>query len=350
MPREHAQSAQPECDLAGAVHEVSNALTIVLGWLDAARAQLPPGETRDALELARAHAWLGHRIARRAIGAEVPDESPRACGEVAEEVVRGVGWEASRRGVTVFTQVSSGCTWLDSPGSAQQVLLNLLLNAVAFTPAGGRVTLSQRAEPNHVVFVVEDQGPGLEWDPQEGNPRGPPSTRAGGAGIGLAYSMQLARSLGGELRLVNRGPGAVFELKWPRGNEHSGARRADAASASLDRLRVLVLEDDPAVVSLIEVALEARGAEVLAASTLDELMELVERQFDVALVDLSPISGDIMAGLAKMRGAWKGLPIVLITGTAVALPAGAEEQLAAWVRKPFDMSEIIDVLGEVLGR
>jgi DNA-binding response OmpR family regulator len=56
-----------------------------------------------------------------------------------------------------------------------------------------------------------------------------------------------------------------------------------------------------------------------------------------------------MGGLRELRQAWSELPIVLITGTAVALPAGAEQMLAAWVRKPFDMSEIVDVLGEVLG-
>jgi DNA-binding response OmpR family regulator len=115
-------------------------------------------------------------------------------------------------------------------------------------------------------------------------------------------------------------------------------------------LRVLVLEDDPAVVSLIEVALGARGADVVAASSLSELRPLRTRGFDAILVDLSPISGDVMQGLREIRDSWTQAPIVLITGTAVALPDGAEEQLAAWVRKPFDMNEIVDVLAELLGR
>src|SRR3954467_8341123 len=64
----------PERDLAGALHEVSNALTVVLGWLDNARAGLD-GRALEAVEVARAHASLGHAIARRAIGAPVTDGS-----------------------------------------------------------------------------------------------------------------------------------------------------------------------------------------------------------------------------------------------------------------------------------
>jgi DNA-binding NtrC family response regulator len=165
----------------------------------------------------------------------------------------------------------------------------------------------------------------------------------------LAYSKSLAGSSGGELRLVRAGPGAVFELSWPVGDEQSGARPSDVPAQPLGQLRVLVLEDDPAVVSLIEVALGARGADVVAASSLSELRSLQNRGFDAILVDLSPISADVMLGLREIRDHWVHAPIVLITGTAVALPDGAEEQLAAWVRKPFDMSEIVDVLAELLG-
>src|SRR5689334_12172948 len=65
---------EPETDLAAALHEVSNALTVVLGWLDVAAARLPDGSAgaslSEALEVAQSHARLGHQIARRAIGAE----------------------------------------------------------------------------------------------------------------------------------------------------------------------------------------------------------------------------------------------------------------------------------------
>src|SRR3954454_9465055 len=63
----------PGADLAGALHEVSNSLTVVLGWLDHAKHRTPAGEARQAIEVALSHARLGHTIARRAIGAEVAE-------------------------------------------------------------------------------------------------------------------------------------------------------------------------------------------------------------------------------------------------------------------------------------
>src|SRR6187455_1608999 len=67
-----------EADLAGALHEVSNALTVVLGWLDVAHSRLPPGAARDAIDVALTHARLGHGISRGAIGAEAPESSAQA--------------------------------------------------------------------------------------------------------------------------------------------------------------------------------------------------------------------------------------------------------------------------------
>jgi hypothetical protein len=94
-------ASKAEADLAGALHEVSNALTVVLGWLDAAHAKLPPGDERDAVEVARTHARLGHRVAREAIGAEVfpGGTSERAAKSLAPCALVGVAPQAERRGV-----------------------------------------------------------------------------------------------------------------------------------------------------------------------------------------------------------------------------------------------------------
>src|SRR5678815_20583 len=92
----------PEADLAGALHEVSNALTVVLGWLDVAYSRLEPGPARDAIDVARTHARLGHGVSRSAIGAEAPESSAQASGRsVAESALMGVGPQADQRGVSL---------------------------------------------------------------------------------------------------------------------------------------------------------------------------------------------------------------------------------------------------------
>src|ERR1043165_8285395 len=85
-----------EADLAGALHEVSNALTVVLGWLDVARQRLPAGAARDAVQGARTHAHLGPPVAPSALGGEPParGSSRRPARSVAKAAVMAVSPQA----------------------------------------------------------------------------------------------------------------------------------------------------------------------------------------------------------------------------------------------------------------
>src|SRR3982750_476963 len=93
-----------DLDLAGALHEVSNALTVVLGWLDVATTRQDPQAIRDAVEVARLHARLGHHISRAAIGAEVPEREceQRSARSVLSAAALGVTPQAERRAVRVL--------------------------------------------------------------------------------------------------------------------------------------------------------------------------------------------------------------------------------------------------------
>ena len=113
---------------------------------------------------------------------------------------------------------------------------------------------------------------------------------------------------------------------------------------------MLVVEDDGAVRSLVELALAARGAQVLCAGSLEELERLTAHGvlLDAALVDLSPIAEDLHGALGKLRRGNPDVPIILISGLASGVPAAAEGEFVAWVRKPFEMSEVVDTLKSVL--
>jgi CheY-like chemotaxis protein len=330
---------------------VSNALTVVLGWLDAARTKVGEGPAREALEVARTHAELGFRVARSAIGARVGADAERSAFAVAREALIGVTQEARRRGVRLELSDQSASDGILRDGvTAHQILINLLLNAIAFTPVGGRVTLTLDSALMRMVFRVADEGPGIAPERAETIFAGPASTRKGGAGIGLSHSATLARSRGGELRLLDPEKGAAFELLWPVEEAQSGAYCKPVETVSLSGMRVLVVEDDAAVCSLIEFALETHGIEVCSAHTQEELVELLERgqQFDAALIDLSPFEAGADGAVQLLETAGReGASLILISGLVTSIPPALEGRIAAWVRKPFEMNEVVDVLQRI---
>jgi CheY-like chemotaxis protein len=198
---------------------------------------------------------------------------------------------------------------------------------------------------------VRDEGPGIDPERAEALFSSTTSTREGGAGLGLRHSAALARDHGGALELGSRGPGAVFELTWPIGEVLSQAGRAlPPRQPSVAGARVLVVEDDAAVRSLVEFALEARGAQTIVVASGDEFDAIVTAgaPFDAALVDLSPLEGRATEALDTLRASSPNVVTILISGVAGGVPPGAERLVSAWVRKPFEMSEVLSVMGTLL--
>lgn len=347
-PSPSQDSDGPGAELATALHEVSNALTVVLGWLDVAQQRASDGPTREAIELALSYARLGFSVSRLAIGADPPaGEDEHSAAGLARGAVLAVTPQAQRKGVLLRLDTATGVDdHVADSRATSQILLNLLLNAIAFTERGGSVSLALRQVDEMLVFQVRDQGPGISPDRAAKLLDGVDSTREGGAGIGLRHSFSLATACGGRLSLFDPGPGACFELRWPISGARSRARQAFPTQTRLDGAKILVLEDDPAVLGLIELALQARGAEVLTATTLGELQAIAAEPMELAaaLLDLSPIATAPRSAFEALNGSGREVPIVLITGSASGVPEAMQHEVRAWVRKPFEMSEVIDVL------
>lgn len=337
----------PERDLAGALHEVSNALTVVLGWLDNARASVG-GAALEAVEVARTHASLGHAIARRAVGAPVTDGTElRSALVLVRDTVRGISPIAERRGVRVEVADDVADALLPDPVIVQQILINLLLNALAFTPSGETIRLSLHSERSRFVFRVRDDGPGVPAEQRDKLFCVGPSRRPGGAGIGLAHSYDLAESRGGGLALLDGGIGACFELRWPIGEAPSTTMAKSSVPRQLDGLRVAVLEDDPAVMSLLEFGLGQRGVQLFALANRKELEAFARsgKAIDAALIDLSPIADDPDRAIDSLRRYSPTASVFLISGTAIT--TSTYQNIAGWIRKPFELGEIFQALSRV---
>jgi CheY-like chemotaxis protein len=345
----------PERDLAGALHEVSNALTVVLGWLECAQEEMGSSEiAKRAVDIAMSHAKLGRRLARRAIG----DDSDVLAEEadldtLVRDVVTAVEREALRRRIalSVSSDPSSRAKLVKGAPGLFQVMTNLLLNAIAMSPEGSAVTVEARAQGEVAHFAVIDSGPGVPPSRRATIFEGGHSTRSGGAGVGLRHAHALATSHGGTLSLGEAARGARFEAIWPLVSLRTPmARISSMPGMSLEGVRILLLEDDDAVIGLLSTALSLRGASVLAARTPGELKNAVERHiFDAALLDLSPIATDIGGALASVRAHSPAAKVVLISGSAAEVPAAAHDLMSAWVRKPFEVGEILAVLRTIRG-
>jgi CheY-like chemotaxis protein len=321
------EPSDPHRDLAGVLHDVSNALTIV--------------EQR---------ARVARDLARHAIGSPRIDEQ-RELGAIVEELAKALVVEAQPTNVRLVVKPMSRADANAKVAGAldvSQVLTNIILNALAHAPHETAVELTVTADDERCFVVVADEGPGVGIERREGIFLGD-SLRAGGTGVGLRHSRALARAWGGDVELLpHEGRGARFCVTWPRVDAIPRPPVSASRMSSLSGMRVLVVEDDVAVKQLLETALEARGAQVTIATTAAELTaSLAFGPYDAALVDLSPIAADTAGALGALRARCPEATVVLVTGNADATPDVLEGVTVELVRKPFEVREVLAVLARV---
>lgn len=345
------EPSDPHRDLAGVLHDVSNALTVLLGWVSEARApEATPEAVAYALTIIEQRARIARDLARHAVGAPRIDEQ-RELRSIIQEVSDALVLEAQRRGVRLDVAAASPRVAVVKVAGAldvSQVLTNLVLNALAYAPRGTAVEIEVTVDDERCAILVADEGPGVSLERSEGIFQGD-SLRPGGTGIGLRHSRALARAWGGDVELLaHEGRGARFRVSWPRIDSIPRAPMSTPRVSELSGLRVLVVEDDVAVTQLLETALEARGVEVTIATSARELTASLDRgPYDAALIDLSPIASDTAGALSALRARCPDVAVVLVTGNADATPdalAGLQVEL---VRKPFEVREVLTVLVRV---
>ncbi len=208
-------------------HELRNALAAVYGWAEMlVRKKEPSTVPRAAFEILdsaeQAVALINDLLDLSRLDEDRLKPVFRIvnCVLVARGAIQRVTPSAQERGVqlTVQTPKEGPLAHTDSH-RIEQILVNLLRNAIRHSPEGGTVTCSVRSEQTSVVFEVEDQGPGIDADQIEAI-FDLYVTTAGeerlGHGLGLPLSRRLAQLLGGELAAVPRsGSGGLFILKVP---------------------------------------------------------------------------------------------------------------------------------------
>jgi PAS domain S-box-containing protein len=291
-------------------------------------------------------------------------------------IVRTVGddfrAQASAKGVTLSLDVLAGPVVVGGDAiRLQQIVWNVLSNALKFTPAGHRVDVRLRAEEGRAVLRIADSGIGIapEFLPHVFDPfrqADSSTTRAhGGLGLGLALVSHLVEMHGGsvEAHSDGRGQGAVFTIRLRLeapdtvADAPASATREARVPVRLSGLRVLVVEDEPDTRDLLSAALGHSGALVEPAASAGEALDALRRRPpDVLVCDIGMPGEDGYALLARVRAltAEEGglVPAVALTAYARAddrrraLAAGYQVHLA----KPVDPDELISLVARMAGR
>ena len=239
----------------------------------------------------------------------------------------------------------------------QQVLLNLLWNALKFTPEGGDVTLSVGFDQT-LVTEVTDTGPGIPRNRLDAlfQDFAPIDPAQDGNGLGLAISARLAERMGGRLSYqpVRNGPGSRFRLALPW-REAAAEPMADTAAPPPTRgLVILVADDVPANRALLRILLETDGHTVIEARNGAEAIALAaQSRLDGILMDVRMPDLDGLEATRRIRslpGAAGQVPVIAVSADAMAetardcLDAGMDLVLT----KPVEHDAVIAALTRLM--
>ena len=285
------------------------------------------------------------------------DPRPISPATLLREAAAIVAPDAEAKGLSLVIEVEGDETALYALDESRlrQVLLNLLNNAVKFTPSG-RIVARLETGPDRLRFEVADTGIGVSPD-QQGKlfqrftqADGSISRSFGGAGLGLAICKALVGLMGGEIGMRSAlGQGATFWLTLPaRVVEAEATSKPEAEQTCA--ARVLLVDDHPMNRELGEAMLVLAGCEVTVAEDGDEAVRLAtERDFDVILMDVHMPRMDGLAATRAIRaldGARGQAPIIALT--ADVMPQQIERCRRAGmvdhVAKPIDRDTLYRVV------
>jgi len=361
-------------------HELRSPLGAIRMWASLLRSgKLDAERTARAIEaIERSAITQGQLVedlldvSRITAGKLVLDARPIDLAAVAEAAVDAVRTDAEAKQVRLEQVFELGEGRIQGdPARLQQVVWNLLANAVKFSPRGGRVLLRLARADGQAIISVRDEGEGIaaEFLPHIFEPfrqADGTSTRAyGGLGLGLAIVHDVVELHRGtiEVESKGKGQGATFTVKLPLVGAPSEAARGVARQPALPReefrpgpslqgVRVLLVDDDAGARESVTAVLEQSGASVRAVESAAEAVETLEREPpDVLLSDIAMpgLDGYALLGQARARLQGAQLPAAALTAYAGAtdrtraLAAGFQAHLA----KPVDPAELVAVVAQL---
>ncbi|MEW6077666.1 MAG: PAS domain S-box protein [Thermodesulfobacteriota bacterium] len=287
--------------------------------------------------------------------------------------------QARGKGITCTADISNDIPGglVGDPVRLRQVLMNLLSNAVKFTRQGSvAVTVSLETETEleiAVRFQVTDTGIGIPEDYhgklfQSFTQLDASMTRKfGGTGLGLAISKQLVKMMDGDIGFSSQaGRGSTFWFRIPLKKKMPAekakrliSQQAPTSATGLRGLRILLAEDNPINMKVIEKQLELMGHTVTSVFNGEEAVNAFEKnEFDVVLMDIQmPVMDGVLAAqqihrIQDQRGCDRKVPVIALTAHAM---AGERENLLksgldGYIPKPVTGQMLAEAMREALAK
>lgn len=394
--REEAERANRIKDefLAVLSHELRSPLNPILGWTKLMQSQkFSPERAAQALATIERNAKLQAQliedlldVSRILQGKMVLNISSVNLATTIEAAIETVHLAAEAKNIEIHTALNDNESVVSGDAARlQQIVWNLLTNAVKFTPQGGRVEVRLDHCDRFAQIQVQDTGKGISPDflpyvfdyfRQED---GATTRKFGGLGLGLALVQHLTEQHGGTVRAesAGEGQGATFTVRLPLQSFPSATdleRFPTTSTADLHNVNILVVDDEADTRDLMLTILEAQGAQVkVVASATEALTILAQWQPDVLISDIGMPEIDgymLMRQVRLFEASQRELPsaqpggripaisakrnCVAIALTAYAgeldqqqaLSAGFQQHLA----KPIEPDKLIEAIVNLLDR
>ncbi len=364
-------------------HELRTPLNAILGWSQMLRKQhLSQDRVMRGLETIERNARSQTKIiedildiSRIITGKLRLQVRPVNLVTVIEAAIESVQLAAEAKSIRIQSVLDSSKNPISGDADRlQQVVWNLLANAIKFTPKGGRLQIRLEMVNSHVEIIVSDNGQGISPDflPyvfDRFRQHDSTTTRSyGGLGLGLAIVRQIIELHGGTVTVASPGigQGTTFIVKLPVMIIHKPSIEPEAldsiaevdgridAPPTLSGLQILVVEDEADSLELLSTILQEYGAKVICAASVSEALEIIEnatgQSLDVLISDIGMPNEDGYSLIRKLRQleAQRGsrMPAVALTAYArsddrtKALLAGFQMHLT----KPVDAAELATVV------
>lgn len=353
-------------------HELRTPMTAILGWSRMLPAISPDNPVfEEAIEAIATGAKLQARliddildVSRIVSGKLRLVQETLDVGQVIKDSVDGVTPTANAKQINITTSLARELgVMVGDATRIQQVLWNLLTNAVKFTPRNGTVEVSARRTSSHIQIDVCDSGEGI--DPQflpyifePFRQAESPQTRVhGGLGLGLSIVRYITEAHGGSVAVKSegRGKGTTFTVTLPvrAVSTNAGAVRNAFGDTFLhrDRLRgieIVLVDDELESRKMVATVLRAAGAIVLPFDSASAALAAIDdRRPDLVITDIAMPGTDGYALTRTLRERPYGERLNIVALSAFTAASSDRSVFAAYLSKPIDPFQLVDEIARI---